>query len=437
MVNAAMKCVVVVGAVVALAAVVAAGNEEERGLTIRGLESPFSVGEAEELTMRRFEAWAKDLEREYAHEEEKMSRFAIFKENMEYATKANEKAIEEGRSLRLGATQFADLTVDEFSARLLNYVPDNDRLAMKALATKERDALGGITHMYRSAASFVKKIFGWSGDDEDDDEPDAGKKLPKAWDWRDHKAVTSVKNQGMCGSCWAFSAVAAVEGIWAITTGQLVSLSEEEIVQCNFDDDFGCNGGQMQNAFKWIAANGIDKYSAYNYTSGGGVTGSCKNDKIKEHFASIGGFKDVAANDPHAMKLAVSKQPVSIAIDAANQDFMMYTSGVLSSATCGTSLDHGVLVVGWGQEESSDGKPAEEYWIVKNSWGDSWGEDGYVRMKKLNRKQSPGECGMYMDASFPTASSSAIIEDAKIIDEDEKETLDDTVFFGGGAISEM
>ena len=90
MVNAAMKCVVVVGAVVALAAVVAAGNEEERGLTIRGLESPFSVGEAEELTMRRFEAWAKDLEREYAHEEEKMSRFAIFKENMEYATKANE-----------------------------------------------------------------------------------------------------------------------------------------------------------------------------------------------------------------------------------------------------------------------------------------------------------------------------------------------------------
>merc|ERR1712157_64636 len=165
---------------------------------------------------------------------------------------------------------------------------------------------------------------------------------------------------------------------------------------------------------------------------GGGVTGSCKNDKIKEHFASIGGFKDVAANDPHAMKLAVSKQPVSIAIDAANQDFMMYTSGVLSSATCGTSLDHGVLVVGWGQEESSDGKPAEEYWIVKNSWGDSWGEDGYVRMKKLNRKQSPGECGMYMDASFPTASSSAIIEDAKIIDEDEKETLDDSVFFGEG-----
>merc|ERR1711988_1362720 len=96
----------------------------------------------------------------------------------------------------------------------------------------------------------------------------------------------------------------------------------------------------------------------------------------------------------------------------------MYTSGVLSSAYCGTMLDHGVLVVGWGQEESSDGKPSEEYWIVKNSWGDTWGEDGYVRMKKLNHKQSPGECGMYMDASFPTASSNAIIEEAKKTDED-------------------
>merc|ERR1719378_1194993 len=152
MMNSAMKFVVVVGAVVALATVVAAGNEEENGgLTIRGLESPFTVGEAEELTMLRFEAWAKDLAREYAHEEEKMSRFAIFKENMEYAARANEKAIEEGRSMRLGATQFTDLTVDEFKARLLNYVPDNDRLQMRILATKEKNALGGITHMYRTA----------------------------------------------------------------------------------------------------------------------------------------------------------------------------------------------------------------------------------------------------------------------------------------------
>merc|ERR1711869_162174 len=137
-----------------------------------------------------------------------------------------------------------------------------------------------------------------------------------------------------------------------------------------------------------------------------------------------------------AMKLAVSKQPVSIAIDAANQDFMMYTSGVLSSAYCGTMLDHGVLVVGWGVEESSDGKPAEEYWIVKNSWGGEWGEDGYVRMKKLNRKMSPGECGMYMDASYPTASSSAIADEPDASVEDEEAEEDDSVLLtSGGSMS--
>jgi len=146
----------------------------------------------------------------------------------------------------------------------------------------------------------------------------------------------------------------------------------------------------------------IDAHNSYTYTSGTGITGSCKNNLIKEHVASIGGFNDVPANNPHEMKMAVSKQPVSIAIDAANSDFMMYTSGVLTSETCGTSLDHGVLIVGYGSDDST----GEDYWIVKNSWGPVWGEKGYVRMKREKLQGAVGECGMYMDASYPTPDSS-------------------------------
>lgn len=360
------------------------------GHFIKGVASPYRIApDGEESHIMTFEAWKMKHGKMYDSSEEHEKRFAIFQKNMDYAEKSNAKARAEGRSMRLGSTHFADLTLEEYRQHL-GYVPDKERLAKKlAMADKSSQ---------QTLFERVKQYF-WRNSatsQEDEDELDG---LPKSFDWRDHGAVASVKDQGQCGSCWAFSAVGAVEGLIAITTGNLTSFSEEEIVQCNTSNDYGCYGGEMQNAFEWIAEHGIDKYSDYPYTSGTGITGTCNDGKVKEHVAYIGGYVDVKPNSSKAMKKAVLKQPIAIAIDAANVDFMLYTSGVLAGKNCGTSLDHGVLVVGYGIDKESK----EKYWIIKNSWGGNWGEDGYLRVLKQNGVEINGECGMYMDPSYPTA----------------------------------
>jgi len=164
----------------------------------------------------------------------------------------------------------------------------------------------------------------------------------------------------------------------------------------------------MQHAFEWVEKNGgLDTLKDYPYTSGTGMTGSCNATKeTTRKVAKIGGYKNVKPKSSAALKHAVHKQPVSIAIDAAGQDFMLYTSGVLKSTTCGETLDHGVLVVGYDVDESS----GEHFWIVKNSWSSQWGEKGYVRMFMEHGKEVSGTCGMYLDASYPTPAEDMISE---------------------------
>merc|ERR1711988_1550213 len=190
-------------------------------------------------------------------------------------------------------------------------------------------------------------------------------------DWVSKGAVTPVKNQQQCGSCWAFSTTGAIEGAYFVASGKLESLSEEDLVQCDHNGDQGCSGGLMDNAFSWVSENGICSESSYPYTSGSGRTGTCQ--KGCSPVVTITGHTDVPARNEDALKAAVSKQPVSVAIEADKSAFQLYRSGVLDSASCGTQLDHGVLVVGYG----TDGK---DYWKVKNSWGATWGEEGYLRM---------------------------------------------------------
>nr|AAD20453.1 cysteine endopeptidase precursor [Oryza sativa] len=216
--------------------------------------------------------------------------------------------------------------------------------------------------------------------------------LPRAVDWRRKGAVTGVKDQGKCGSCWAFSTVVSVEGINAIRTGRLVSLSEQELIDCDTADNSGCQGGLMENAFEYIKhSGGITTESAYPYRA---ANGTCDAVRARGGLVVIDGHQNVPANSEAALAKAVANQPVSVAIDAGDQSFQFYSDGVFAG-DCGTDLDHGVAVVGYG--ETNDGT---EYWIVKNSWGTAWGEGGYIRMQR-DSGYDGGLCGIAMEASYP------------------------------------
>jgi len=211
-------------------------------------------------------------------------------------------------------------------------------------------------------------------------------------DWRNSGAVTGVKDQGQCGSCWSFSATGAMEGAYKLKTGSLVSLSEQNFVDCDTNGDHGCNGGLMDNAFAWAKTNGgVCTESAYPYTA---TKGTCKGTSCGTKYAAPKSFTDVNKNDANALMSALNKQPVSVAIEADQSTFQLYKSGVLT-ASCGTNLDHGVLAVGYGTDAGKN------YWTVKNSWGTSWGEAGYIRLSR-DVTQRGGQCGILMGPpSYP------------------------------------
>ncbi|KAF9601973.1 hypothetical protein IFM89_024519 [Coptis chinensis] len=302
-----------------------------------------------------FESWTSKHGKSYESIEEKLHRFEVFKENLKHIDETNKKVT----SYWLGLNEFADLSHEEFKKMYLGL---KGELHEREESTKE--------FSHRDIVD-----------------------LPKAVDWRKKGAVAAVKDQGSCGSCWAFSTVAAVEGINQIVTGNLTSLSEQELIDCDTSFNSGCNGGLMDYAFKFIMINGgLHKEDDYPYLM---EEGTCERTKKEDtQVVTITGYEDVPQNDEASLLKALSQQPLSVAIEASDSDFQFYSGGVFNGH-CGTDLDHGVTAVGYGSQKNMD------YIIVKNSWGPKWGEKGYIRMKR-NTGKPEGLCGINKMASYPT-----------------------------------
>jgi hypothetical protein len=276
-------------------------------------------------------------------------RFGVFSKNYGKINQHNRLL---GRSYSLGLNAFTHLTQEEFAATHLGF---------------KAPAVVAQTNVTLPLKNLKTKV-----------------------DWSEK--MNAVKNQGQCGSCWAFSAVGAIEGAHAAINGKLFNLAEQELVDCAGGDygNQGCNGGLMDQAFAYVkAVGGLATQDEYPYKA---ADGTCI-EKIETRQGQITGFTDVKVSSSDALKAALSQQPVAVAIEADTFTFQGYSGGVINDDTCGTQLDHGVVAVGFNDEDKIP------YYKVRNSWGASWGEAGHVRLAIVD---GPGMCGIQMAASYPT-----------------------------------
>jgi len=216
---------------------------------------------------------------------------------------------------------------------------------------------------------------------------------PASVDWRSVNAVTPVKDQGQCGSCWAFSSTGGIEGVWSIAGHGLVSLSEQQLVDCSSaQGNGGCNGGWYGSAWQYVISNnGITGEADYPYTA---QDGTCQA-KGKPVRATLASYNSVQQNSDSALENAVAINPTSVAIEADQSSFQFYSGGIFSDASCGTTIDHAVLAVGYNVQGSA------QYWIVKNIWGTGWGLAGYIYMARGSTNSGKGVCGINQYAEYP------------------------------------
>jgi len=349
--------------------------------------------------VERFENWVREFRQEFRNTEHREGIMRKWIENDKFIDETNAKNM----TYSLGHNQFSGMDSDEFS-QYLGYSNQEGVLGRKFNMDNFKKKLDKTKCLYdcvkhhkeMTTLKTVECVTGCLDSDEL-----SAVSVPDSVDWVTAGAVTPVKNQGQCGSCWSFSTTGALEGAFFIKTGTLDSFSEQQLVDCdtrkNGGKDMGCNGGLMDNAFSWIEKNGgLCTESAYPYNSGTTKTGgSCDTTCVVVEGSEVKDFVDVKSSSDEAMMTALSQQPVSIAIQADQKSFQLYKSGVFTDA-CGTGLDHGVLAVGYGTMSGKD------YYRVKNSWGETWGDAGYIYMGRgAEFNNGSGQCGMLMQASYP------------------------------------
>lgn len=316
-----------------------------------------------------FETWTSNFRIQFRNNIHKQSMFGKWLDNHHYIERINYANL----SYALGHNQFSGMDTNDFASYLASVNGYNAEFGQSVYIEMRQETVM----------------------------PNVGA-LPSSIDWVAKGAVTPVKDQGSCGSCWSFSTTGALEGAYFIKNGKLVSFSEQQLVDCdtlsNGGRDHGCNGGLMDNAFNWVGKNGgLCTESGYPYVSGTTKTaGTCQNSCQLVSGSKIVAHTDVATKSDAALMTALAQQPVSIAIEADQRDFQLYKSGVFTG-TCGTNLDHGVLVVGYGTEDGLD------FYKVKNSWSTSWGENGYIKLGRGNQYNTgSGQCGILLQASYPS-----------------------------------
>lgn len=322
-------------------------------ITSRNLQDSSSMVE-------KHESWMARHGRTYEDDIEKAKRLNIFEKNVKFIESFNNNGT---KSYKLGINEFADLTSEEF----LRYYTTKHGLNDKFSSTKSQQL---------SPTTLSSLKYENLSD------------VPSDMDWRQSGVVTSIKDQGQCGCCWAFSAVAALEGANKLSTGKLIPLSEQQLLDCT-TDTYGCDGGLITTAFDYIVKNGgIAAESDYPYEQS---QDSCRN---QESVVKMSRYENVPASSEPTLLTAVAKQPIAVGI-AVNENFHLYQSGVYDG-NCGDRLNHAVTIIGYGTSNESGTK----YWLIKNSWGTSWGENGYMKIAR-DIGIEDGLCGIATMASYP------------------------------------